>query len=257
MSELTANVLDMARFETGRGATQPAMAPLRRSVWSRSRPVHMRLEGRHVDVDLSKSPPLVWLDTVLIGQVLTNLLDNAVKYTPARSPIELSAAVVPDGVEVAVSDHGVGLLPGQEQRVFEKFYRAHPEGATGGAGLGLAICRAIVEAHRGHIRADNRSGGGVRFSFVLPQPSQPVGPCRKSKRRIAMSDPHPIVVLIEDEPQIRRLLRTVLPAQGIELFRSGKRIEGTRRSRHATAGCGDSRPRVAGHRRRRSGETTA
>jgi two-component system sensor histidine kinase KdpD len=176
MSELTANVLDMARFETGAVQLNRQWHPFEEVVGVVLDRLHMRLEGRHVDVDLSKSPPLVWLDTVLIGQVLTNLLDNAVKYTPARSPIELSAAAVPDGVEVAVSDHGVGLLPGQEQRVFDKFYRAHPEGATGGAGLGLAICRAIVEAHRGHIRADNRSGGGVRFSFVLPQPSQPVGP---------------------------------------------------------------------------------
>jgi len=176
MSELTANVLDMARFETGAVQLNRQWHPFEEVVGAVLDRLHMRLEGRRVDVDLSKSPPLVWLDTVLIGQVLTNLLDNAVKYTPARSPIELSAAVVPDGVEVAVSDHGVGLLPGQEQRVFDKFYRAHPEGSTGGAGLGLAICRAIVEAHRGHIRADNRAEGGVRFSFVLPQPSQPVGP---------------------------------------------------------------------------------
>ncbi len=101
-----------------------------------------RLEGRPIDIDLDRSPPLVWLDAVLIGQVLTNLIDNAVKYTPPRTPIEVRAIAVDDGVEVMVADHGAGLLPGEEQRVFEKFYRARPEGATGGAGLGLAICRA-------------------------------------------------------------------------------------------------------------------
>ena len=81
-----------------------------------------------------------------------------------------------DSVEVTVADHGAGLLPGKEQRVFDKFYRARPEGSTGGAGLGLAICRAIVEAHRGRIWAENRAEGGVRFTFALPQPTPPVGP---------------------------------------------------------------------------------
>jgi len=176
MSELTANVLDMARLETGAVQLNRQWHPFEEVVGVVLERLCGRLEERRVDVDLTKSPPLVWLDAVLMGQVLTNLLDNAVKYTPARSPIELSAAAVVDGFEVAVADRGAGLVPGEEQRVFDKFYRAHPEGSTGGAGLGLAICRAIVEAHRGHIRAENRTDGGVRFSFVLPQPTPPAGP---------------------------------------------------------------------------------
>jgi two-component system sensor histidine kinase KdpD len=75
-----------------------------------------------------------------------------------------------------VADHGPGLEPGDELRVFEKFYRAHPEGAMGGAGLGLAICRAVVEAHNGRIRVDSPPGGGATFTFVLPQPEAPAGP---------------------------------------------------------------------------------
>ena len=100
-----------------------------------------------------------------------------------RTPIEVRAIAVDDGVEVMVADHGAGLLPGQEQRVFDKFYRARPEGASGGAGLGLAICRAIVEAHRGRIWAENRAEGGVRFAFVLPQPTQPVPPTPEIEAR--------------------------------------------------------------------------
>jgi two-component system sensor histidine kinase KdpD len=111
-----------------------------------------------------------------MGQVLTNLLDNAVKYTPARSPIELSAAAVAEGFEVAVADRGSGLVPGEEQRVFDKFYRAHPEGSAGGAGLGLAICRAIVKLHQGRTWAEGLPGGGVAFRFTLPIEEAPRPP---------------------------------------------------------------------------------
>jgi two-component system sensor histidine kinase KdpD len=176
MSELTANVLDMARLETGAVQLNRQWHPFEEVVGTVLDRLKKRLEGRRVDIDLSRSPPLVWLDSVLIGQVLTNLLDNAVKYTPAGSPIEIRAEAVEDGLAVSVADHGPGLLPGEEQRVFDKFYRARPEGATGGAGLGLAICRAIVEAHRGRIEAQNLAAGGVRFRFVLPQPPPPEGP---------------------------------------------------------------------------------
>ena len=176
MSELTANVLDMARFETGSVQLNRQWHPFEEVVGVVLGRLRTRLDDRPIEIDLEKSPPLVWLDAVLIGQVLTNLLDNAVKYTPPRSPIEVRAAAVDDSVEVTVADHGAGLLPGEEQRVFDKFYRARPEGSTGGAGLGLAICRAIVEAHRGRIWAENRAEGGVRFTFALPQPTQPVGP---------------------------------------------------------------------------------
>jgi len=176
MSELTANVLDMARLETGAVQLNRQWHPFEEVVGTVLERLKKRLEGRRVDIDLSLSPSLVWLDGVLIGQVLTNLLDNAAKYTPAGSPIEIRAETVDDGVAVSVSDHGPGLLPGEEQRVFEKFYRARPESATGGAGLGLAICRAIVEAHRGCIEAQNLAVGGVRLRFVLPQPAPPEGP---------------------------------------------------------------------------------
>jgi two-component system sensor histidine kinase KdpD len=176
MSELTANVLDMARLETGAVQLNRQWHAFEEVVGTVLERLKKRIEGRRVDIDLSRCPALVWLDGVLIGQVLTNLLDNSVKYTPAGSPIEIRAEAVADGVAVSVSDHGPGLLPGEEQRVFEKFYRARPEGATGGAGLGLAICRAIVEAHRGRIEAQNLAVGGVRFRFVLPQPAPPEGP---------------------------------------------------------------------------------
>ena len=176
MSELTANVLDMARFETGAVQLNRQWHPFEEVVGAVLERLRPRLTGRRIDIDLADCPPLVWLDSVLIGQVLTNLLDNCAKYTPAGSAIEIRAAKDDKGVAVSVCDHGPGLAPGEETRIFDKFYRSHPESATGGAGLGLAICRAIVEAHRGEIAAHNRGDGGMRFTFTLPQPTPPEGP---------------------------------------------------------------------------------
>jgi two-component system sensor histidine kinase KdpD len=102
-----------------------------------------------------------------------------VKYTPAAAPIEIRASVDAGDLTVTVADHGPGLREGDAERVFDKFYRAKTEGATGGAGLGLAICRAIVEMHGGRIRAENRPDGGARFTLVLPQPPPPEPPRRE------------------------------------------------------------------------------
>jgi two-component system sensor histidine kinase KdpD len=111
--------------------------------------------------------PLVPMDDVLIEQVLLNLLDNAVKYTPPASPIEIIATAGEAKVTIEIADRGPGLPPGQEDTVFDKFHRAAPATARG-AGLGLAICRGIVHAHGGRIWAQNVPGGGVAFLFTLP-----------------------------------------------------------------------------------------
>jgi two-component system, OmpR family, sensor histidine kinase KdpD len=107
------------------------------------------------------------IDDVLIEQVLVNLLDNAIKYTPPGSPIEIMATAGDRNVTVEITDHGPGLPPGTEDKVFEKFFRAQPPDARG-VGLGLAICRGIVRAHGGRIWAQNIPGGGVAFLFTLP-----------------------------------------------------------------------------------------
>ena len=109
---------------------------------------------------------------ILIEQVLVNLFENAVKYTPPSTTIELTASGGGDEVIVEVADRGPGLMAGDENRVFDKFYRARPT-TTGGVGLGLTICRGIVEAHGGRIWAQNRLGGGASFFFTLPLPGQP------------------------------------------------------------------------------------
>ncbi len=110
----------------------------------------------------------MYVDANLIVQVFVNLLDNVVKYTPSDTPVVISAAVRDERVDVTCDDAGPGLPPGESSRLFDKFQRGNDEGATVGAGLGLAICRAIVSAHGGDITAGARPGGGARFVFTLP-----------------------------------------------------------------------------------------
>lgn len=116
--------------------------------------------------------PLVPIDDVLLEQVLINLLDNAIKHTPDDSPLEIAAWAEQGAVTVEVADRGPGLTPGDEERVFDKFYRG-PGLRSRGAGLGLAICRGIMEAHGGRIWAENRQGGGVAFRFTIPLSGTP------------------------------------------------------------------------------------
>ena len=103
-----------------------------------------------------------------MNQVLINLLDNALKYTPVGSSIEISAQANPQHLRIEVLDRGPGIPEDDLKRIFDKFYRLPvPEGVRG-TGLGLSICKGIVEAHGGNIRAENRTGGGLRIAIQLP-----------------------------------------------------------------------------------------
>jgi two-component system sensor histidine kinase KdpD len=121
-----------------------------------------------VRTQIPETLPLVPLDTTLIGQALVNLLENALKYTPVGSPIDIAARVEGESVVIEVADRGPGLAAGEELRIFDKFYRLPSETGQPGAGLGLAICKAIAAAHGGNITAANRPGGGSVFSLRLP-----------------------------------------------------------------------------------------
>jgi len=111
--------------------------------------------------------PMVQIDGVLMEQVVINLLENAAKYAPSGSVIEVSASAGDKEVVVEVADRGQGIPMGEEVRIFDKFYRAKPA-REGGVGLGLTICRGIIEAHGGRIWAENRTGGGAVFRFAIP-----------------------------------------------------------------------------------------
>lgn len=127
--------------------------------------------NQRIQVTLSPALGEVTLDAVQIGQVLHNLLDNALKYSPSESVVELSGRREGNTVVFEVQDRGRGLPPGEEERVFERFYRAPElrESAVPGVGIGLSVCRGLVEAHGGTLEARNRDGGGVLFRLTLPE----------------------------------------------------------------------------------------
>ena len=168
MTQLVNNVLDMTRFEIGAPQLNRQWHPLEEIIGAVLNRMQSQLAARDVRIDLQQDLPLVQIDGVLIEQVFANLLENAAKYTPAGSPIEIGAWAEKDKITVSVIDRGPGIRRGDEERVFEKFYRANRESSVGGAGLGLTICRAIVEAHGGEIWVENRLGGGAMFCFTLP-----------------------------------------------------------------------------------------
>ncbi len=168
LDRLVENLLEMTRLESGNVRVRREPHALEEPVGAVLHRFGDRLRGRPVTTAIPADLPPVSIDPALIQQVLANLLDNALKYSPEGSPLGISASRGGgDDVVVEVGDRGPGLAPGDEGRVFEKFYRGAAPPAPG-SGLGLAICRGIVEAHGGRIEAVRRAGGGAVFRFTLP-----------------------------------------------------------------------------------------
>ncbi|MFO0574749.1 MAG: sensor histidine kinase KdpD [Polyangia bacterium] len=173
LNRLVRNLLDMTRLEFGGLLLRKEWIPLSEVVGSALNRLEQRLGMHRVTVSLPKDLPLLPMDPVLAEQLFHNLIENAIKYTPPATPIEISAAAGVGMVTVAVADRGPGIPPDAEERVFEKFFRGPYQHSEGGVGLGLTICRGIVEAHGGQISAANRSGGGAVFCFTLPIEGEP------------------------------------------------------------------------------------
>lgn len=169
LSRIVDNLLNMTRIESGLFRVAKQQHVLEEVIGSTLRRSADTLRGRKVETNLPDDLPLVPLDDVLFQQVLANLLDNAQKYAAGDAPIEITAKADDRRLTIDVCDRGIGLPAGDEERVFEKFYRGvkHRHDHRG-TGLGLAICRAITAAHGGTITATNRDGGGSRFRIVLP-----------------------------------------------------------------------------------------
>jgi len=170
LNRLVANLLDMSRIESGALKPEKEWYPideLIHDVLGRMQPV---LEGRSIRTDLPDDLPPVKLDYLQIDQVLTNLIENALRYTPAGSPIEIGVQAIGDRMIISIADHGPGIPAADRERVFDKFYRVMETqtARTIGSGLGLAVSRGLVEAHGGRIWVENRKGGGAIFRFTLP-----------------------------------------------------------------------------------------
>ncbi|RQO36591.1 two-component system sensor histidine kinase KdbD [Herminiimonas sp. KBW02] len=176
MGNLVTNLLDMARIQSGEVKLNLQWQQFEEVVGSALRAVQSLLGKHQVVTRLASDLPLVNFDAVLIERVLCNLLENASKYTPPGSQITIAAETSGQYLSVMVYDNGPGLPAGQEETIFEKFTRGERESATPGVGLGLAICRAIIEAHHGTIRGGHAPQGGAAIIFTLPLGTPPAMP---------------------------------------------------------------------------------
>ncbi len=168
MERLVANLLDMSRLESGHVQLCAEWVPVDELISSALARMESRLGVRDVRVMLAPGLALARVDPVLMEQVLVNLLENALKYSPDGSALECAAYEDAERLVVMISDRGVGLGSAEPQTLFDKFVRGvHP--GVSGAGLGLAICKAIVEVHGGGIRAVSRQDGGATFEFWIPR----------------------------------------------------------------------------------------
>jgi len=172
-SLLVSNLLDMARLQEGQIRLKREWQPLEEVVGTALQTLSSALARHEVHVDLPADLPLLEFDSVLMERVFCNLLENAAKYTPVGSRIEISARSEGDRIAITVADNGPGLPPGKEATLFEKFTRGQDESPVAGVGLGLAIVHAIIEAHKGAVRAENRPEGGARFIITLPAGEPP------------------------------------------------------------------------------------
>jgi two-component system sensor histidine kinase KdpD len=176
LNRLVRNLQDMTRLTTGEPQITKEWQPIEGIVGAAVERLERELHGKNVVTRLPPEGALVPIDGLLVEQLLVHLLENSARYAPAGTAIEISAHQAEGDLVLEVADRGPGISDDSTEQVFEKFYRLPRERNGGGAGLGLAISRAIVEAHGGRIWAQNRDGGGASFRFTLPLAGPPPAP---------------------------------------------------------------------------------
>jgi two-component system sensor histidine kinase KdpD len=169
LSRLVNNLLNIARLESGSLTLHKELQPLEEVVGAALNRLERKLADRAITISLPADLPMVLLDAALTENVFLNVLENSLKYAPSGSALSIKAILKAGEIEVQVADNGPGFPPEDLERIFERFYRGTVESDRKGYGLGLSICRAIVEAHGGRIWAVNLAEGGaaVRFTFPL------------------------------------------------------------------------------------------
>jgi K+-sensing histidine kinase KdpD len=168
LDRIVANLLSLSRIEAGALVPNRQPTEVGELVEATLSRLDRALGSCEVVVDVEPDLPAVPLDFLLMDQVLGNLLENAARHSPAGGRIELRASSVRDSVEIEVSDSGPGVAPEEAKVIFEPF---HSGDVPGIGGIGLTICRSVVEAHGGTISVRDASGGGARFAVTLPLPS--------------------------------------------------------------------------------------
>lgn len=178
MHRLVSNLLDLTRLEAGNLVPRREWLPAEEVVETALAHLGRPSEGRTIAVAVEPAGTLFHGDTLLLEQLLINLVENALKFSPANQPVEIQVHSTGMGTTLLVSDHGPGIPEGFETRIFEKLFRLPGPSAGSGAGLGLAICQAITVAHEGRIQVHNRPQGGAQFVVSLPyQGTPPAAPC--------------------------------------------------------------------------------
>jgi two-component system sensor histidine kinase KdpD len=169
LNRLVGNLLNMTRLEAGAIHLKLEPCDIQDSIGTALEQLVERLGDTPVVVNIPEDVPLIWLDFTLFGQVLINLIDNAMKYSPKGSQIEINVTQTENDISINICDRGVGIPIEDLERVFDKFYRVSRPENVNGTGLGLSICKGIVEAHGGKIFATNRQGGGTILTVTLPK----------------------------------------------------------------------------------------
>jgi two-component system sensor histidine kinase KdpD len=168
MMRLVSNLLEMVRVESGALQVQREWQSVEEVIGVALLRLEERLRPHPVRTDIPADLPLVPMDGLLVEQALVNLLENSAKYSPAGAPIDVTATLDAAQLVIGIADRGPGVPPGEEERIFEKFYRSSDHQRVGGAGLGLTIVRAIAQAHGGRAWAEARPGGGAVFRLAMP-----------------------------------------------------------------------------------------
>jgi len=168
LSHLITNLLDVTRLEAGALKVSRQPCDVEDITGAALEQLGSRFDKRPVRIELAEGVPFVSADFGLIVQVLVNILENAFKYSPPGSPVEIIGRQSGHQVEIEVADRGVGIPPEDLLRIFDKFYRVQRPDSVVGTGLGLAICKGIAEAHGGSITAENRPGGGTIIRLTMP-----------------------------------------------------------------------------------------
>jgi len=169
LNRFVGNLLDMTRLEAGALRLRLEPCDVEDLIGCALAAVEKRLGNREVTVQLPPELPLIQMDLVLMVQVMVNLLDNALKYTPEEGGLQIASSYHDGLMQIEVADRGPGLPAQDLSRIFDKFYRTPVPEGVGGTGLGLSICKGIVEAHGGSIRAENREAGGLKIIMTVPQ----------------------------------------------------------------------------------------
>jgi two-component system sensor histidine kinase KdpD len=168
LNHLITNLLDVSRIEAGAIKISRQPSSIQDLVGAALEQLGSRIVSRAINMEIPEDLPFISVDFGLIVQTLVNILDNALKYSPDDSPIDIRVRQVGQEMQIDVADRGIGIPPQDLSHVFDKFYRIQRPDNVTGTGLGLSICKGIIEAHGGHISAENRPGGGTIIRIVLP-----------------------------------------------------------------------------------------